>query len=75
LRAPTKEVVRPVHSKAMPVILTEPAEWDAWLEADAGTALKLQRALPAGRLAIVALDQREGDAVAAAPQGQLALGG
>jgi hypothetical protein len=27
--------VRPVHSKAMPVVLTEPAEWDAWLEADA----------------------------------------
>jgi putative SOS response-associated peptidase YedK len=23
------EVLRPVHSKAMPVILTEPAEWDA----------------------------------------------
>jgi putative SOS response-associated peptidase YedK len=68
------DVVRPVHSKAMPVMLTDPAEWDAWLEADAGTALKLQRALPAERLAIVALDQREGDGVAAAPPGQLALG-
>jgi hypothetical protein len=40
---------------------------------DAGTALKLQRTLPAERLQIVALDQREGDGVAAAPQGQLAL--
>jgi putative SOS response-associated peptidase YedK len=35
------DVVRPVHSKAKPAILIEPAEWDAWLEADAGTALKL----------------------------------
>jgi putative SOS response-associated peptidase YedK len=67
--------VRPVHSKAMPVILTEPVEWDAWLEADAGTALKLQRPLPAERLAIVALDQREGDGLPNEPQGQLALGG
>jgi putative SOS response-associated peptidase YedK len=69
------DVVRPVHSKAMPVILTEPAEWDAWLEADAGTALKLQRPLPVDRLRVVALDQREGDGVSSAPQGQLALEG
>jgi putative SOS response-associated peptidase YedK len=66
------DVVRPVHSKAMPVILTEPAEWDTWLEAGIGTALELQRPLPADRLNIVALDQREGDGVTA-PQGQLAL--
>jgi putative SOS response-associated peptidase YedK len=68
------DVVRPVPSKAMPVILTEPAEFDAWLETDAGTALKLQLPLPADRLRVVALDQREGDGVADAPQGQLALG-
>jgi putative SOS response-associated peptidase YedK len=67
-------VIRPIHSKAMPAILTQPAEWDAWLEADVGTALKLQRPLPAERLAIVALDQREGDGVAAVPQGQPTLG-
>ena len=68
-------VVRPIHSKAMPVVLTEPTEWNAWLEADIGTALELQRPLPADRLHVVALDQREGDGMAAAPQGQLALGG
>ena len=67
-------IVRPVHSKAMPVILTDPAEFDAWLEADVRTALELQRPLPAERLEIVALDQREGDGVIASPQGQLALG-
>src|ERR1700741_2774881 len=54
------DVVRPVHSKAMPAILTEPAEWDAWLEADAGTALKLQRALPTERLRGARFGQREG---------------
>ena len=58
----------------MRVVLTELAEWDWWLEADTGTALKLQRPLPADRLRIVALDQREGDGVVDAPQGQLALG-
>jgi hypothetical protein len=66
------DVVRPVHSKVMPVILTEPAEFDAWLDSDVESALKLQRPLPADRLQIVALDQREGDGVAA-PPGQLAL--
>jgi putative SOS response-associated peptidase YedK len=54
-------VVRPIHSKAMPVVLTEPAEWNAWLAADIGTALELQRPLPADRLHVVALHQREGD--------------
>jgi putative SOS response-associated peptidase YedK len=63
-------VVRPVHSKAMPVIITEPAEWDAWLEADVGPTLRLKRPLAAERLRVVALDQREGDGVAAEPQGQ-----
>ena len=28
------DVVRPVHSKAMPVILAEPAEFKAWLESN-----------------------------------------
>jgi putative SOS response-associated peptidase YedK len=60
----------------MPAILTEPAEWDTWLEADAGTALKLQGPLPPERLRMVALDQREGDGEAPAlrsPQDRLAL--
>jgi putative SOS response-associated peptidase YedK len=64
------DVVRPVHSKAMPVMLTDPAEWDAWLGTDAGTALKLQPPLPADRLRVVALDQREGDGVVDAREGQ-----
>ena len=35
-----------VHPKAMPVILTEPAQWRAWLSAPAAEALTLQRPLP-----------------------------
>jgi putative SOS response-associated peptidase YedK len=59
------DVVRPVHSKAMPVILTEPAEFDAWLEGDTESALKLQRPLPAERLSIVAKGERQDNVVAA----------
>ena len=51
------EVVRPVHSKAMPVMLTGD-DCDNWLRADAADALKLQRPWPADRLAIVATGQR-----------------
>ena len=52
------EIVRPVHSQAMPVILTGEA-CDAWLEADTAEALKLQRPLLADRLVIVATGQRQ----------------
>ncbi len=45
--------VRPVHSKAMPVILTRLEEWRCWLTADTQDALKLQRPLPDGQLQIV----------------------
>jgi putative SOS response-associated peptidase YedK len=52
------EVVRPVHSKAMPVIPTGSA-CDLWLEADAAEALKLRQPWPADRLAVVATGQRQ----------------
>lgn len=38
-------VVAPIHPNAMPVILTEPEEWEAWLAGDAETAAGLQKPL------------------------------
>jgi len=46
--------MRPIHPKAMPVILSRPEEWRIWLSADTAEALKLQRPLPDGLLQIVA---------------------
>lgn len=47
-------VVGPVHPKAMPAILTTPAEVEAWLTAPVEDALALQRPLPDAMLRIVA---------------------
>jgi putative SOS response-associated peptidase YedK len=49
---PNKDV-KPVHSKAMPVVLTEPGEWETWLTAPTDKALKLHRPLENGLLKIV----------------------
>lgn len=57
LTCPPNEDVAPVHPKAMPVILTSPAEWRLWLTAPG--ALRLQRPLPAGSITIVAEGPRE----------------
>ena len=42
-----------MHPKAMPVILTEPAEWETWLTAPWAEAKAMQRPLPDGSLRIV----------------------
>lgn len=47
------DVARPIHEKAMPVILTEPDEWVLWLyEDDQEAAMKLVKPLQAHRLVI-----------------------
>jgi putative SOS response-associated peptidase YedK len=48
-----------IHPKAMPAILTEQDEFDAWLAAPVEEVLKLQRPLPDGSLAVVARGERE----------------
>lgn len=50
---PNEEVGR-VHPKAMPVILTQPDEWERWLSAPWEIAATLQRPLPEGALRLVA---------------------
>jgi putative SOS response-associated peptidase YedK len=54
-----------IHPKAMPVILTTPAEIDQWMTAPAAEALKLQRPLADGALKIVAVGQKSDEAIAA----------
>jgi len=51
--------VRPVHAKAMPVILTTPDACDAWLTSPAEEAAAMQQPLPAGALTIVARGARQ----------------
>jgi putative SOS response-associated peptidase YedK len=46
------EIVKPIHRKAMPVILRED-DWDTWLNADKQEALALQRPWPDDELMIV----------------------
>ena len=60
----SNDLVRPIHAKAMPVILTSHAECDRWLTSPTPDPLELQRPLPNEVLQIVAIGERE-DALAA----------
>lgn len=46
-------VVKPVHPKAMPVILRED-DWETWLTADVKDALRLRQPWPDDELQVVA---------------------
>jgi putative SOS response-associated peptidase YedK len=51
LTTDANDVVRPVHEKAMPVILIDPAEQNEWL-GGGELSLRLQRPLPNAQLAM-----------------------
>jgi len=53
LTTEANSVVKPIHAKAMPVILTSPEEVNTWLDAPIEEGIKLQRPLPDDGLAVV----------------------
>lgn len=52
--------VRAVHPKAMPVILTDPRDWETWLSAPFEIARGLQRPLAGGTLKLVEAPSLDG---------------
>jgi putative SOS response-associated peptidase YedK len=60
----SNDVVKPIHAKAMPVLLTSDEEYDAWFSAEPEEALTLQRPLPVDQLKIVAKGERKDEAAA-----------
>jgi len=59
LTTDSNKIVKPVHAKAMPVILTSAAEQEIWLKAPMEEALRLQRPLPDEQLKIVARREKQ----------------
>jgi putative SOS response-associated peptidase YedK len=57
LTSEANEVVRPIHSKAMPVILMTDDAREAWLNAPLDIALGMQRPCPKDTLRIVARNE------------------
>lgn len=51
--------VEPVHPKALPVILTKPEQWDAWLTAEWSEAASLKRQMPDNSVQVVARGEKE----------------
>jgi SOS response associated peptidase (SRAP) len=56
--ADSNDVVRPIHAKAMPVLLTTTKEWDEWLAGSIEEATALQRPPPNDLLKIAAAAEK-----------------
>ncbi|MGH6846443.1 MAG: SOS response-associated peptidase family protein [Methylocella sp.] len=54
LTTAANDIVRPIHAKAMPVLLTAAEEWETWLTGSIDEAIALQRSLPNEVLRIIA---------------------
>jgi putative SOS response-associated peptidase YedK len=63
LTTESNEIVRPIHAKAMPVLLTTPEEWDTWLDGTVEQAIELQRPLANDSLRIVAKGEKSDSAL------------
>lgn len=59
LTCDANEIVKPIHPKAMPVILTEPAEIELWLTAEWKEAKQLQRPFPSDAMMLLPLERDE----------------
>jgi putative SOS response-associated peptidase YedK len=59
LTTDSNATVKPIHAKAMPVMLTSKEEWEIWLKAPMDEALKLQHPLPDKMLKIVANGEKK----------------
>ncbi|MDW9906048.1 SOS response-associated peptidase [Sinorhizobium meliloti] len=57
LTCDANSVVKPIHPKAMPVILTKPEEVELWLTADWKDAKALQRPYPADKMTLLPAEQ------------------
>ena len=58
LTTAANEVVKPIHPKAMPVLLT-PDQFDIWLTGDVEEARNLQRPLPDEQLEIAFIGEKQ----------------
>ena len=53
LTTESNDLVRPIHAKAMPVMLCEAEAWEDWLSGSVEDALRLQCALEPARMEVV----------------------